>query len=48
MDRSMEVEFTTGQMDRSISDSGSKTRCMARENLYGQMVGGIKVNSKWE
>ena len=36
---------TNGQMERHMMDSGTKTKCMVTELLYGKMVKSMRVIS---
>lgn len=38
-------EFTIGQMGQNIMESGNKTKCMAKGNLFGQMAESITGHS---
>ena len=38
--------LTSGQMAAFTSDSGGKTKCMAKANLLGPMVSAMKVSIK--
>ena len=42
------MEFTFGLMVRDTLESGSKTKCLEKAHLTGQMVVTSKVNSKTE
>lgn len=47
MAKSMEGEFTTGQMAQGIQVLGNKMKCTEKVNLYGRMVVATKVSSQW-
>lgn len=48
MDRSMEEESITGQMDLNIAEVGNKMKCMVKENLSGLMAENTRDNSPWD